>query len=105
MRSADMIKVERGQVKNGGIVFPEPLGLPDGTLVTVAVQPQPNSGEPQPNSGMSTLPEEESGFESLPFFGIWADRQDMEDSTAWVRQERARWRERVTPGLTVHRPY
>ena len=31
---------------------------------------------------------------SLPFFGMWADREDMADSTAWVRKERERWSER-----------
>jgi len=28
-----------------------------------------------------------------PCFGMWADREDMDDSTAWVRQLRAqKWR-------------
>ena len=39
-------------------------------------------------------PDEE--FEQLPFFGMHADREDMEDSVAWVRRERERWHERLT---------
>lgn len=31
-----------------------------------------------------------------PFIGMWKDRQDMEDSTAWVRQTRKNeWSRRV----------
>lgn len=32
---------------------------------------------------------------SLPFFGMWADREDMKDGAAWVRKERERWNERL----------
>jgi len=27
----------------------------------------------------------------LPFFGMWADRKDMDDSSKWVRQQRKQW--------------
>jgi hypothetical protein len=83
-----MIKVEQGQVKNGGIVFAEPLELPDGTPVTVVI-------EPVSTRGLAMTPEDESDFESLPFFGIWANRQEMADSVEWVQRERERWRERA----------
>ena len=33
---------------------------------------------------------------SLPFSGMWADREDMKDSAAWVRKERRRWKKRLT---------
>ena len=33
---------------------------------------------------------------SMPFFGIWADREDMQDSITWVRKERERWNERLS---------
>ena len=33
---------------------------------------------------------------SLPFFGMWADREDMKDSVAWVNKERRRWKKRLT---------
>lgn len=32
---------------------------------------------------------------STPFFGMWADREDMKDSLGWVRKERERWNERL----------
>ena len=32
----------------------------------------------------------------LPFFGMWADREDMTDSVAWVRKDREQWRQRAT---------
>ncbi|MBI2843112.1 MAG: DUF2281 domain-containing protein [Armatimonadetes bacterium] len=56
---------------------------------------------------MRLLPSEQQGLEqeptikgkpsirSLPFFGMWADREDMTDSAAWVRKERERWDERL----------
>ena len=33
---------------------------------------------------------------SLPFCGMWADRDDMKDSVAWVNKERRRWKKRLT---------
>ena len=33
---------------------------------------------------------------SLPFFGMWADREDMADSAAWVRKEREKWSSRLS---------
>ena len=83
-----MIKVERGEVKNGGIVFAQPLGLPEGTRVAVVIEPIPEAGE-------SVDLTEENDFDSLPFFGMWVDRAEMQDSTAWVRQERERWQQRA----------
>jgi prevent-host-death family protein len=38
----------------------------------------------------------ETELENLPFFGMWAHRNDMRDSTAWVRKEREKWHQRVT---------
>ena len=35
-------------------------------------------------------------FKQLPFFGMYADREDMADSVAWVRQEREQWNTRLT---------
>jgi hypothetical protein len=83
-----VIKVERGRVKDGGIVFSEPLGLPEGTEVAVAIEPLGESED-------SRLPIDDSAFGSLPFFGMWADRDDMQDSTDWVRRERERWQQRA----------
>lgn len=35
-------------------------------------------------------------FENLPFFGMWADRDEMNDSVDWVRREREKWQQRLT---------
>jgi hypothetical protein len=83
-----VIQVERGIVKDGGIVFSQPLRLPEGTAVSVAIQLLP---ETQGSGGLA----DESEFSSLPFCGMWADREEMQDSTAWVRQERERWQQRA----------
>jgi hypothetical protein len=38
-----------------------------------------------------------SSFKDEPFFGIWADRDDMKDSVAWVRNiRREQWDRRRT---------
>ena len=82
------MKRERGEVKSGGIVFSRPLGLAEGTQVAVAIEPLPTAVE---EAGRV----EDDDFDSLPFFGVWADREEMQDSTAWVRQERERWQQRA----------
>jgi len=33
---------------------------------------------------------------ALPFFGMWADREDMADSASWVRKEREKWNSRLS---------
>lgn len=32
----------------------------------------------------------------LPFFGMWADREDMSDGQTWVRKERDKWISRTS---------
>jgi hypothetical protein len=46
----------------------------------------------------SAAPDEISAeeFKQLPFFGMHADREDMADSVAWVRREREQWHKRLT---------
>ena len=36
-----------------------------------------------------------SRLTSLPFFGMWADREDMRDSVEWVRKQRQAWSSRL----------
>ena len=79
---------ERGKIQAGNIVFPKPLALPEGTEVLVSIEPLAVK-EQTASSGA------EEDFAALPFFGMWRDRQDMKDSTAWVRKERKRWQQRV----------
>ena len=78
--------IERGRIEDGQLVLSRPLGLPDGTDVVVRIEPLVTA---QP--AVST----EEEFSSLPFFGMWADREDMADAAAWVCRERERWQERV----------
>jgi hypothetical protein len=78
--------IERGRIQDGQPVLSHPLALPDGTDVVVRVEPVAMS---QPV--VST----EEEFSSLPFLGMWADREDMADAAAWVHRERERWQERV----------
>jgi hypothetical protein len=41
-------------------------------------------------SAQSSEKEESSGIAEEPFVGIWQDREDMQDSTVWVRNSRER---------------
>ncbi len=79
---------ERGKIQAGNIVFPKPLALPEGTEVLVSI-------EPLAVKKQTTSSDKEEGFAALPFFGMWKNRRDMKDSTAWVRKERKRWQQRV----------
>jgi len=81
-----MILTERGKIENGQIVLSRPLTLAEGTEVIVQIEPETYSnGETQTDN-----------LFSLPFFGMWADRQEMSDSISWVEGERAKWQERLT---------
>jgi hypothetical protein len=82
-----MVLVQHGRVQGGGLVFSEPLTLPEGTEVVVRI-------EPATTKEIST-PTVTEDFATLAFFGLWADREDMSDSVAWVQKERERWQERV----------
>jgi hypothetical protein len=75
---------EHGRVKDGAIVLPRPLPLPEGTEVTVRIEAVA-AGKPAMAAGETT---------STPFFGMWSDRQDLADSAAWIRKERAQWPQR-----------
>lgn len=77
---------ERGRIQGGAIVLARPLPLPEGTEVSVRVE-----AADRPVAAAT------EDFASLPFFGMWSERSDLADSTAWVRQERQRWQQRA-PG-------
>lgn len=81
--------MERGIVRNGGVVFPKPLPLPEGSEVTVYVEP---AGQDQQRPAQLS----EKEYVAQPFFGLWRDREDMRDSMAWVRGERAKWQQRLS---------
>lgn len=78
---------EHGRIQRGAIVLPRPVPLPEGTEVTVRIE----------MSGADTPAAIANGnFTSLPFFGMWADREDMADSAQWVRREREQWQKRTS---------
>jgi hypothetical protein len=84
-----MSRALRGRIESGRLVLEEPSPFPDGTEVFVRLTPV----EPIPPA----LSREE--FLALPFFGMWADREDLKDSRSWVRAERAAWQQRLNrPG-------
>jgi hypothetical protein len=87
-----MVKVERGKVEGGGIVFDEPLALPHGTEVTVSIKTLADE-EKETDAMEATDANVEDDFTSI--FGMWADREDMVDSVAWVRRMREQWHQRV----------
>jgi hypothetical protein len=76
----------RGTVQDGNLMLTEPVALPEGTEVIVRVEP----AEGQPSEAGAT-----EDFTALPFIGMWADREDMNDSAAWVRRERDKWQQRA----------
>ena len=87
--------IEAGKVSNGHIVLSKPLSLPEGTEVRVRIEPV----DPVPvdkDDSQNTNSDESEDFANLPCFGMWADREDMRDSVAWVRKQREKWLERIT---------
>ena len=70
----------RARVTDGRIELPAGVQIADGTEVTVTV--------PEAPAGRPAVP-----IERHPAIGMWADREDMADSAAWVRGQRERWRE------------
>lgn len=83
--------IEQGEINNGGIVLSKPLSLPEGTKVRIQIEPIDTDDDNQ-----STTSDDQEDFANLPFFGMWADREDMRDSVAWVRKQREKWLERIT---------
>jgi hypothetical protein len=82
-----MVQEAIGKVQNGTLVLDEPVTLPDGTEVRIRIEPV---GQLPTSSVLS--PEE---LTRLPFFGMWADREEMADSVAWVRRMRDQWQQRA----------
>ena len=87
--------IEEGKVINGHVVLSKPISLPEGTEVRVRIEPV----DPVPVDGddsQNTNSDESEDFANQPFFGMWADREDMRDSVAWLRKQREKWKERLT---------
>jgi hypothetical protein len=78
----------RGKISKGSIILPEPLPLPDGSDVIIHIEPVSGEGQAVPLAPPADL-------KSLPFFGMWSDREDMSDGRDWVKSEREAWRQRL----------
>lgn len=50
----------------------------------------------EPLEKQSLPPNGKTAITTLPFFGMWADREDMADSAEWVSKEREQWTKRIT---------
>ena len=90
-----MAQIERGKVQNGSIVFPQPLPFPEGMEVIVRIDLITGGNQTMPLRA-TCVPDASAHFAALPFFGMWADREDMRDSAGWVRKEREQWQQRAT---------
>lgn len=82
-----MSVVATGTIHGGAITLDQPLSLKDGQKVIVRVEEAPCIPTP-----LNPLSDEE--FRALPFFGDWADRDDLGSSAEYVREERAKWSQR-----------
>ncbi len=71
--------VEEGKISNGHIVLSKPLSLPEGTEVRVQIEPVDPVIVSDADSQDKGSDESED-FANQPFFGMWADREDMRDS-------------------------
>ncbi len=80
-----MTYIARGKVDNGGLLLAERVPLPDGAEVIVQIEP-----------ATTTVAPPAQNFASLPFFGMWADRSDLPESTTWVREQRQHWQQRAS---------
>ena len=103
-----MALMERGKVLAGKLVLSGPLELPDGTEVVVHIEPLPPGQKPGTRAACHSrsetearageaVPEEPRSLADLECFGMWADREEMEDSAAWVRRQREQWHLRAAP--------
>ena len=79
--------IEEGKVNNGHIVLSKPLALPEGTEVRVQIEPV-SAAAVSDDENQDKDSNESEDFSNLPCFGMWADREDMSDSVAWVRKQR-----------------
>lgn len=89
-----MAIVEHGKIQSGGIVFLEPLRLPEGTEVVVSVE-MLTEADPVTSLTNGTTHDGED-FAALACFGMWRDREEMANSVDWVRSQRKQWSHRLS---------
>ena len=87
--------IEDGKVNNGHIVLSKPLSLPEGTEIRVQIE-LVDLTSVSGDDNQNTDSEESEDFANLSCFGMWADREDMRDSVAWLHKEREKWQQRLT---------
>ena len=87
--------IEEGKISNGHIVLSKPLSLPEGTEVRIQIE-LADKAAVSDDENQNKDSNESEDFANLPCFGMWADREDMRDSVAWVRKQREKWKERLT---------
>lgn len=83
-----MVVIHHAKVEDGQLVLPEALDLPDGAEVVVTVELAADASASGATGRVTDL-------RSLPAFGMWANREDMQDSVAWVRRQREAWSDRL----------
>jgi hypothetical protein len=83
-----MVVVREGRIEGGRLIVADTIALPDGTPVRVEIEVL----DEQAQSSNHEIPADE---DLLPGFGMWANRQDMQDSVDWANQQRDAWRERL----------
>ncbi|MBI2941726.1 MAG: antitoxin family protein [Chloroflexi bacterium] len=88
-----MVIVARGRVRDGKIELSQPVELPEGTEVAVSISPVGLAETASVQAGQTGQSQD---LADLPFFGMWAGREDMADSVAWVRRQRQQWQHRLT---------
>lgn len=87
-----MVWTSTAKVEEGKLILAEAVPLPDGAEVHVRIEVLAEAGSnvsPDANRG-------EADQDFAAFFGMWANRDDMKDSAAWVQRERETWPQRLT---------
>ncbi len=78
-----MVTAYQGTVQNGQIHFDDDPALPEGAQVVVVVLRQGQQTGEQKTLTLGELLES-------PLVGMWADREDIDDSAEYARQLRER---------------
>ena len=85
-----MVVIRQGRIEGGHLIIQEPVALPDGTEVRVVIELV--VAVSQPAADRQPL-----DYATLPSFGMWVDRKEMEDSAAWVNEQRDAWQHPIRP--------
>ena len=81
-----MVTKIRGHIQGGVVVPDTPLDMPDGLQVDVQITVSDTADPVESNYGPAV--------DSV--FGMWKDREDIPDSSTWVRKQRDAWQNRLS---------